>query len=233
MSGINRAGRGHLLSDLQRLFDGELLLAVNLVPEGVAFNERGDEVQEAVCLTGVMQRQDVRMLQIRSRLYLSEEALGKLASFPPELLSRDQVSVRLLAARRRMLGLRIPAVVQNALYRGGDPMYGWRIGSQVSVTAMLALLVVAALPSGPRLPEPPGPLAEGTPPTPECDAFTVGYNADGSCFDEPPRPLVDPLVPVTPGIDAGVASSTFCSPCGRERRVCGASAYRWIRKRGL
>ena len=158
MSGINRAGRGHLLSDLQRLFDGELLLAVNLVPEGVAFNERGDEVQEAVCLTGVMQRQDVRMLQIRSRLYLSEEALGKLASFPPELLSRDQVSVRLLAARRRMLGLRIPAVVQNALYRGGDPMYGWRIGSQVSVTAMLALLVVAALPSGPRLPEPPGPL---------------------------------------------------------------------------
>ena len=67
--------RRHIFRDLECVLDAELLLPVNLVPEGVPFHIRHHVVEELLSLTRIEERQDMGMLQIRGRLDLSEEAL--------------------------------------------------------------------------------------------------------------------------------------------------------------
>ena len=67
---------GHRSRYLHRLINGQLLLAVDSLPERFPLHMRHDIEQEAVRLAGVEQRQDVRVLQVGRGLDLSEEAFG-------------------------------------------------------------------------------------------------------------------------------------------------------------
>ena len=69
-------GRGHLLSNCERLFNGELLLAVDFVPKGVALDVRCDEEEETVGFARVVEGQDTRMGELRGRFDLGQEPLG-------------------------------------------------------------------------------------------------------------------------------------------------------------
>ena len=62
--------RSHLLRDLERLVNAQLLLAVDLVPERVTLDVWRDEEQEAVGFARVEQRKDMRMGQLGRRLDL-------------------------------------------------------------------------------------------------------------------------------------------------------------------
>jgi hypothetical protein len=53
-----------------------LFLAVDAVRQGLAFHKRHHVEQEPVGFPRIEERQDVRMLQIRRRLDLCQEALG-------------------------------------------------------------------------------------------------------------------------------------------------------------
>ena len=61
---------GNIRGDLERLFNAQLLLTVDPISESVARNTRSDQVQEALGLTRIEERQDVRMAQFGRRLDL-------------------------------------------------------------------------------------------------------------------------------------------------------------------
>jgi hypothetical protein len=71
-----REGVGHLPCDLDGLRNGELLLPQELLPEGLPFHEGHDVEREALHVTGVQHRKDVRMAQAGRNPDLPEEALG-------------------------------------------------------------------------------------------------------------------------------------------------------------
>jgi hypothetical protein len=56
--------------------DAELFLTVQLVPKGFPLDERHHVIQEPVCLTGIEQGQDVRVLEARGGRDLVDEAFG-------------------------------------------------------------------------------------------------------------------------------------------------------------
>ena len=67
---------GHRLGDVESLLDGELGLALELVAQGLALDEGHDVVEKTVHRPGVEERNDVRVLQVGSRLDLCQEAFG-------------------------------------------------------------------------------------------------------------------------------------------------------------
>ena len=71
---VERAG--HLGRDSERLGNCELLFRVEPVAKSVALDERHHVEEQAIRGAAVEQRQDVRMLQRRRRLDLSEEAVA-------------------------------------------------------------------------------------------------------------------------------------------------------------
>ena len=71
---VERAG--DLARDADRVGDGQLLLAGEAVAERLALDEGHDVVEEPVGLAGVVQREDVRVLQVRRGLDLAQEPLG-------------------------------------------------------------------------------------------------------------------------------------------------------------
>ncbi len=64
-----------LARDLQRVVQRELLLAVEPVAQRALVHVRHDVEEQAVRLTGVVQREDVRMIEAGGDLDLPEEAL--------------------------------------------------------------------------------------------------------------------------------------------------------------
>jgi hypothetical protein len=71
---VQRVGR--LPRDADRLVHAELALAVELVPERLALDERHHVVEEPVGLARIEEGQDVGVLQVGGGLDLREEALG-------------------------------------------------------------------------------------------------------------------------------------------------------------
>ncbi len=66
----------HLARDPQRVLDRELLVTLQSIAQRLALDE-GHHVKHDAChLTGVEQRQDVRMLQIGRGANLAQEPLG-------------------------------------------------------------------------------------------------------------------------------------------------------------
>ena len=74
MGMVERVGYGG--SDPHCFINRKLLLSVDAVPEGLALQIRHDVEKEAVRFTGVMERQDVRVSQIRRGRDLGQEPLG-------------------------------------------------------------------------------------------------------------------------------------------------------------
>jgi hypothetical protein len=66
----------HRHREAYRLVHGQLLLAVQAIPERLAFHERHHVEEEAGGLAGVVQRQDVRVLEVGGGLDLGQEALA-------------------------------------------------------------------------------------------------------------------------------------------------------------
>ena len=70
----------HLARDAQRVVEGELLLALQPVAQRFPFYEGHDVVEESAGrfrrTPGVVQRQDVRMVQVGGRRDLAQKALG-------------------------------------------------------------------------------------------------------------------------------------------------------------
>ena len=64
------------LRDLDGLLHRELLLATQLVAEGLALDVGHDVVQERVGYAGIVERQDVGMLQVGGDFNLLEKPLG-------------------------------------------------------------------------------------------------------------------------------------------------------------
>jgi hypothetical protein len=67
---------GHRACDLYRFVDGELLFPIELVAEGFALHVRHHIIKERICLTRIVERQDVRVLQVGGYLDLLQEALA-------------------------------------------------------------------------------------------------------------------------------------------------------------
>ena len=67
---------GHLVRNAHGVVNRQLLVAHQAIAQRLAVNERHHVEQEAARRAGVMQRQDVRMLQVRGGGDLGEEALG-------------------------------------------------------------------------------------------------------------------------------------------------------------
>ena len=66
-------GVGHLARDLERVVDRELALVVEPLAEGLALDVGHDVEDQAVDLVGVVQRQDVGVVQPGGDLDLAEE----------------------------------------------------------------------------------------------------------------------------------------------------------------
>ena len=62
--------------DLHGLFERELMLAFEALPQRLALDERHHVIQQVVGLAGVVHRHDVRMLQATGDLDLAQESLG-------------------------------------------------------------------------------------------------------------------------------------------------------------
>jgi hypothetical protein len=71
---LERARR--LPGEPHRLLDGKLVVAREAVAERLALDEGHDVVEEAVGGAGIVDREDVRMLQPRRHLDLAEEPVG-------------------------------------------------------------------------------------------------------------------------------------------------------------
>jgi hypothetical protein len=69
-------GVGHFRRDLHRLLDPQLVLAIEPGAERFALDIGHDVIEEAVGLTGIEQRQDVRVLQLGGGGDLLHEPLG-------------------------------------------------------------------------------------------------------------------------------------------------------------
>ncbi len=83
--------RRHAPRDLDRLLDPQLLLAVQLVAQRVALDVRHHVIQERLRLARIVQRQDVRVLQVGGDLDLVQEPLGPdhRGQLGPQHLERD------------------------------------------------------------------------------------------------------------------------------------------------
>jgi hypothetical protein len=81
-----------LTRDANGVLDRQLLLAVQPVAQRLAFHVRHDVVNEAIDLARVVQRKNVRMLQVRRRADLCEEpfAAEYRGEFRAEQFQRDQ-----------------------------------------------------------------------------------------------------------------------------------------------
>jgi hypothetical protein len=66
----------HLAADLEGIVYRELLLAPQPVPQRLAFHKRHDVVQQAVRLAGVVDAEDVRVLELGGERDLAEEPLA-------------------------------------------------------------------------------------------------------------------------------------------------------------
>jgi hypothetical protein len=53
-----------------------MLFAIEFLPERLALDEGHDVIEEGICFAGLVQRQDMGMLEIRCDLDLLEEPLG-------------------------------------------------------------------------------------------------------------------------------------------------------------
>ena len=71
---VERAG--DLAGKLHRGIDGHLMLALEQLPERLPLHVGHDIEQETVGLPGIVQRQNVGVLQIGRDLYLAQEPLG-------------------------------------------------------------------------------------------------------------------------------------------------------------
>jgi hypothetical protein len=67
---------GNLPADLERVIDRQLLLPIQPVAEGFAFDIGHDVEEEAASLPRVEQRQDVGMIEPAGELDLPQESLG-------------------------------------------------------------------------------------------------------------------------------------------------------------
>lgn len=131
-------------------------------------------------------------------------ALKQLRRFPHELVGRDRAVLHLIeSAPRSPLSFLLPSGVRSVLYRDGIWLFGMRSAGRVGTAgvAMLAGLFVL------RAPNPIDDLAVELPDIAQstCEIFGSSYNADGECFDEPPRPLAPTSVPIP--ADAPVPSA--------------------------
>ncbi len=82
---------GDLARDLERVLEGQAPLALQPVAQRFALYVRHHVVQHPGGLTGVVQRQDVRVGETRDDLDLAEEALGaeRGGQLRPQDLQRD------------------------------------------------------------------------------------------------------------------------------------------------
>jgi hypothetical protein len=82
---------GHLTRNLQGVGDGQLPLAVEPLAQRLALDIRHDVVDQAVHLVGVVERQDVRVVQPSGDLDLVQEPGGAdfLGQVGPQDLDRD------------------------------------------------------------------------------------------------------------------------------------------------
>ncbi len=62
--------------DVDRFFDAELRLAIQLVAQRLAVDERHDVVKERIGFARIEEREDVWVLEIGGRLYFLDEPLG-------------------------------------------------------------------------------------------------------------------------------------------------------------
>ena len=67
---------GHFAREVHGVVDGEHRLAFEAVAQCFSLDVRHDVVQQAVRVAGVEERQDMRMLQRRGELDLTQEPLG-------------------------------------------------------------------------------------------------------------------------------------------------------------
>src|SRR5262245_6381430 len=88
-------GSSDLTSDLQRIVAGQLLLSGKAITQRLALNQRHDVVEGAGSLAGIVEWQDVGMLQIRRQLDLAEEPIGPEGSgqFRSQDLDRDRAAM--------------------------------------------------------------------------------------------------------------------------------------------
>ena len=63
----------HLARDLERVVDGELAFPGQTLPEGLSLDVRHDIVGHALSLIGIVERQDVGMVETRGDLNLAEK----------------------------------------------------------------------------------------------------------------------------------------------------------------
>src|SRR5687768_92001 len=68
--------RRHVPYDVHRLVELELLVALQPVPEGLSRDVRHDEVQDAAGFARVVERDDMRMVQLGRDLDFAQEPLG-------------------------------------------------------------------------------------------------------------------------------------------------------------
>ena len=82
---------GELARDLPHVLEGELLLPIEALPQGLALHVGHHIVEQAVGVAGVMQREDVRMGEVRRDLDLAQEAIAPeaLGDFRPQHLEGD------------------------------------------------------------------------------------------------------------------------------------------------
>ena len=129
---VQRVGDGG--GDAYSLIDAELGLAIELVPQRLAVDERHHIVKERICLPRVEQRQDVGMLEIGGGRDLLEKPLG--AEDRRELRSKDldrdfplvpevfgEVDSRHAALAE--VALELVAVGEGCGEPGGDLGHGW------------------------------------------------------------------------------------------------------------
>jgi len=95
----DRQRRRHRRRDPHRLVHRKLLLPVDSVPKRLPLDVGHGEEEEAVGIARVEERQDVRVLQVRRRLDLGQEALGTDdgGELGLEHLQRDAAVVLLVA----------------------------------------------------------------------------------------------------------------------------------------
>ena len=72
---------GHLAREMHRGLDRHLPLAIHPLPQRLAFDQGHDVVQQPLHGAGVVERQDVRVMQSGGGLDLGEEALGPEAQW--------------------------------------------------------------------------------------------------------------------------------------------------------
>lgn len=175
----------------------------------------------AESIAGEQQRAQVavqRLLQAGSSWWERRKARSELSEFPYELIARDAASIRLVEERASPLSLRLPDAVRRAVFAGGLPFLGMRSAARASVAVLaisVGLLATKPAESGEAM----GSVAEGAA---DCETYDPDYNANGSCFDEPPVPLDELGVPVEPSSSGLPASALMAVRVDQEGRFTTA-----------